>query len=421
MDKSTHRQSALDGMRGVAALSVFAVHIWIYQLPNSIALRRDSWETIALFEGRVAFVMFFVLSGFLLYRAFVRAALGRGDRVWMPGYLVRRAVRIVPAYSAAIAGSLILLSLAGDGTPGRRLVDTAELPLFLVFGQNYSPATLLKLNAATWTLAVEIAFYLVLPLIGFVALRLRSIRAQVVLLLGLVAAGLTWNLVDYLSGWGPVAAHSPPTFLPYFACGMLVALAVEHPKAIQRSRARGAALSSLQSVLLGLGAAALLVANGLWHGLDRSVHSFAMEVFADLGAAVAFGAVIASIVLGTGAGLRWLAWRPLAWIGTITYGVYLWHIPVIVFLRGNGLLPGGALSALVALPVAIAFGAASWYLLERPLMTRAAHLRRNANERQRSAERAATEARSARSRLRTRVRTGPLPASWSGRAAAERR
>jgi acetyltransferase len=394
-------------MRGVAALAVFAIHLWIYQLPNSMTLRRGSWATTVLFEGRVAFVMFFVLSGYLLYRAFARAGLGRSDPVWTAGYLVRRAARIVPAYYAALVGSVILLTLAGGGTSGRRMVSASDLPLFFGFGQNYSPETLLKLNAATWTLAVEAAFYLMLPVIGLVALRLRSPRRQAVLLGGLVLAGLGWNLVDFLLGWGPVAGHSPPAFLSYFACGMLVALAVES------SRTRNFALSGTQSVLLVAGAVALLVANGLWHGLDRSVNGFAMEVFADLGAAIAFGGIIASLVLGTGAGLRWLAWRPLAWIGTITYGIYLWHIPVIVWANGNGLLPGGALSALVALPIAIALGAASWYLLEQPFMNRATRFSRT--------PRAPSEARSARSRWRIRARTALRPASWSARAAAERR
>jgi peptidoglycan/LPS O-acetylase OafA/YrhL len=396
-------------MRGVAALAVFGIHLWIYQLPNSMTLRRDSWATTALFEGRIAFVMFFVLSGYLLYRAFARAALGRGERIWTRGYLIRRAARIVPAYYAALLGSIALLTLAGDGTPGRRLVSTGDLPLFFLFGQNYSPETLLRLNAATWTLAVEVAFYLMLPVIGMLALRLRTPRRQAALLLGLVIAGLGWNLADYLFGGGAVAGHSPLAFLSYFACGMLVALAVES------RRTRAGELSGPHSALLVIGAAALLVGNGLWHGLDRSPHGFAMEVFADLGAAIAFGAIIASIVLGTGVGLRWLAWRPLAWLGTITYGLYLWHIPVIVWARGNGLLPGGALSALVALPIAIALGAASWYLLEQPFMNRAARLRRTEDAPR------ATEARSERSRSRSRGRTGPRPASWSAHAAAERR
>jgi peptidoglycan/LPS O-acetylase OafA/YrhL len=393
-------------MRGVAALAVFAIHLWIYQLSNSMVLRRDSWATVALFEGRVAFVMFFVLSGYLLYRGFARAALGRSEPVWTLGYFLRRAARILPAYYVALAGSLVLLALAGDGTPGRRMVDGSDVPLFLFFGQNYSAETLLKLNAATWTLAVEVAFYLMLPLIGLLALRLSTAKRQAALLVSLVVVGLGWNLVHHFADWGAVAGHSAPAFLPYFACGMLVALAVES------SRAHGRVLSHRQSLALTLGAVVLLVANGLWHGTLGDVQSLPMELFADLAAAVAFAAIISSLVLGTGVGLRWLAWRPLAWIGTITYGLYLWHIPVIVWARGNGLLPGGALSALVALPIAIALGAASWYLVEQPLMNRAARLSRT---------RPASEARSERSRSRTPARTARRPASWSGRAAAGRR
>jgi peptidoglycan/LPS O-acetylase OafA/YrhL len=408
MDKGLHRQSALDGLRGLAALSVFAVHIWIYQLPNTMTLRRD-WGTALLFETRVAFVMFFVLSGYLLYRAFARAALGQSDPVSSTGYLLRRAARIVPAYYVALAGSLLLVSTAGD-VPGKRLVDGAKLPLFFLFAQNYSPDTLLKLNAATWTLVVEAAFYLMLPVIGFAAMRLGrgNVKRQALLLGGLVVAGLGWNLADYLAGWGPVAGHAPPSFLPYFACGMLVALAVEWRKASGAPR-----LSGRASTQLALGAAALLVANGLWHALDRSPGEFTMEVFADIGAAIAFAGIIAAIVLGTGAGLRWLAWKPLAWIGQITYGLYLWHIPLIVWARGHGLLPGGALSAVVMLPAVIAVGAASWYLLEQPFMRLASHIARSRKR--------PSEARSARSRSQTQARTARRPASWSARAAAERR
>ena len=105
-----------------------------------------------------------------------------------------------------------------------------------------------------------------------------------------------------------------------------------------------------------------------------------MEVFADSAAAVAFAAVIASLVLGTGTGVRWMGWRPLAWMGEITYGFYLWHIPLLVFARGTGVLPEGIVLGLVVLPVAIAFGAASWYFVERPIMRRAARLPRSGAE-----------------------------------------
>ena len=115
------RQSGLDGLRGLAALLVFSVHMWIYQLPNTVALRRDSFGELVLFEARVAFVMFFVLSGYLLYRPFARAALGQGRPVSVRAYLLRRAARIMPAYYVALAGTLALVAAAGD-VPGRRTV-----------------------------------------------------------------------------------------------------------------------------------------------------------------------------------------------------------------------------------------------------------------------------------------------------------
>ena len=415
------RYAALDGLRGISALTVFAIHIWIYQLPNTVQLERDSWAKLLLFEGRVAFVMFFVLSGYLLYRAFARAALGRGEPVAVLSYLGRRAARIVPAYYVAILGTLVLLAAAGD-VPGRRLVDAADLPVFFLFAQNYSPDTLLKLNAATWTLTVEVVFYLLLPLIGLAALRLgRSARRQALLLAALAAAGLAWNYVDYLAGWGPVASHAAIAFLPYFACGMLVALLVEARRAKERPP-----LGTVASGGLVASAAAVLVLNGLWHATGDHA-SLAMEVLADFAAAVAFAAVIASLVLGTGTGVRWMGARPLAWMGEITYGFYLWHIPLLVFARGTGALPEGIVLGLVVLPVAIMFGAASWYFVERPIMRRAARLPRSGPEASGIAGPAASEpgpasaARSGQSRSRTPAHSGSRPASSSGRAVAQQR
>ena len=415
---SQRRYAALDGLRGIASLIVFGVHVWIYQLPNTVELRRDSWEKMVLFEGRVAFVMFFVLSGFLLYRAFVRAGLGRSAPVAVGSYLVRRAARIAPAYYLALAGTLALLAAAGD-VPGRRLVEAGDLPLFLVFGQNYSPDTLLKLNAATWTLTVEVFFYLLLPVIGLAALRLgRRPRRQALLLGGLVLAGLAWNYVDFRAGWGPVASHTAISFLPYFACGMLVALLVEAHRAAGRPPFGQAASAALVGA-----AAVLLVANGLWHTTGDHT-SVQMEVFADSAAAVAFAAVIASLVLGTGLGVRWLGAPPLAWMGEIAYGFYLWHIPLLVLARGTGIFPPGIVLGLAVLPVAIALGAASWYLVERPLMGRAARLPRSGADAAGVAgpavDEPATAARSGRSRSRIPARSGSLPASSSGRAVAQR-
>jgi peptidoglycan/LPS O-acetylase OafA/YrhL len=371
------RLSGLDGLRGLAALLVFGVHMWIYQLPNTVELRRDSLGELMLFETRVSFVMFFVLSGYLLYRPFARAALGQSVPVSVRAYFLRRAARIMPAYYLALAGTLALVAAAGE-VPGRRTVENGELPLFLGFAQNYSPDTLLKVNAATWTLCIEVVFYLLLPLIGLLVLHrcAGSARRQVVVLGVLVAAGIGWNIADYFGGWGPVASHSPPSFLPYFACGMLVALAVEWRRASMVGQ-----MDTRATVLLVSFAALALLANGYWHAADRTPNGFLMEAFADLAAAVAFAMIVAALVIGTGAGVSWLGRKPLAWFGQISYGFYLWHIPLIVWARGHGLLDGGApLDFAAVLPVAVALGALSWYVIELPLMRRAARFSRKREE-----------------------------------------
>src|ERR671934_1173962 len=130
------RAAGLDGLRGLAALSVVCFHVWLYRFPDPTRVRRSGVFDYALSDFRLGLILFFVLSGYLLYRGFARAALRRDGFVDVRLYLRRRVARVVPAYYLAMLGTLVLLWGAQD-TPGVRVpAHSSELVLFAFFAQN---------------------------------------------------------------------------------------------------------------------------------------------------------------------------------------------------------------------------------------------------------------------------------------------
>jgi peptidoglycan/LPS O-acetylase OafA/YrhL len=310
------------------------------------------------FALHLGLVCFFVLSGFLLYRAFARAALG-GPRAQVGTYAIRRVARIVPAYYAAIAGVLALYAISGFDhiTPA-----AGQLPLFLAFGQNYSMDSIMQLIPVAWTLCVEAAFYVVLPLIGLLALRIGARpRTQAAMLVSIVLLATAWNRLVIDQGWNAVAQKALPSFLGVFACGMLAALWIEH-----RRTGDAPHLSSRATALVALAGAVFVIGHASWMETTFSLDGWRPAV-RDLPAAAGFALVIAAVAAGRGPVLRGLAWRPLAGAGVVSYGLYLWHLPVLLAVREAGLLPEPFVPRL-AVVLTLSFLAAwlSWRLVERP-------------------------------------------------------
>lgn len=367
---SRNHNSALDGLRGLAALSVVVFHAWLYGFTVP-PVDRSSFEGKLLFETRIGLVCFFVLSGFLLYRAFARAALTGSEPVPLGRYCLRRLARIVPAYYVSLLGSVVLLWGAGS-VPGVSLPSAGRLPLFALFAQNYSLETAKKLNPVTWTLCVEATFYLALPLLGLIALRLGRRRAahQALVLGSLVVLTVVWNALAHARGWNAIASISLPAYAGHFALGMLVALWVERRR-LERPPA-AARLGGRATAALTLAGVALVVANGCWHATSSGrAHNVALAVLADLPAALGFALVVAAAAGGGGSAVRWLRARPLAGAGVISYGIYLWHIPLLLAARRFGALPDALLPrlALVA-ALAAAVASVSWRYVERPILER---------------------------------------------------
>jgi peptidoglycan/LPS O-acetylase OafA/YrhL len=361
--QSTTRSAALDGVRALAALSVLSFHAWLYRVGDAPGPRTALIDKV-LFEASLGLICFFVLSGFLLYRPFARAALAGQRPVNVGRYALHRIARIVPAYYASVLGCLVLYSVVGYS----EIIPSADrLPLFAVLGQNYSMDTVMKINPVTWTLGVEAAFYLFLPVAGLIAFSLgpRRVWHQAAIVIGLIGLTVAWNALMHEHGWGALPSKALPTFIGYFAVGMLAALWVEcRPRKSDRAMSLGS-VPTAAIMALGL---SCVVASAYWHETAGSFTT-AWMLFQNLPAAVGLSLVIVAAATGTGPAMSWLATRPLAAVGLISYGVYLWHLPLILVIRQIGLLPATFAPRLVmVLALAIGAGTLSWILIERPIM-----------------------------------------------------
>jgi peptidoglycan/LPS O-acetylase OafA/YrhL len=340
------RNHALDGLRGLAALGVLTLHVWMFTVQRA----HDPRELVSTLMGelRLGVVLFFVLSGFLLAGPWVAAALDERRTPRLGRFAVRRAARIVPAYWVAMLGSFWLL--AGSGHHYE--VGLGQLPLFAGFGQNYVAATAGKLDPPMWSLVVEVSFYAVLPIAGWLLVRAARRGRMVLACAGLAGLGLAWSAAGVALAWPDTAMATLPTFLPIFACGMAAA-ALLH---------RRAPSLVLWWALIAAGAG-LVGANALWHHQGTGITG---HVVRDLPAAVGFAAIVAAVAARPPAAL---SSAPLRGLGTISYGLYLWHLPVLLWLQFTGLVGSGFVLPWVevaALSVAVAI--ASWVLVERPVI-----------------------------------------------------
>jgi peptidoglycan/LPS O-acetylase OafA/YrhL len=345
VDRTPARRPALDGLRALAALGVVVHHSWQYS-GRSPAVLGIWWQGLAL-----GVALFFCLSGFLVYAPWARAALHPEARVPRPGrFYALRAARILPLYWLTIAAAVAVL----HGTGHWRLVEDWRLLGFGVLAQNYVPSMAGKLNPPTWTLVVEVSFYALVPLIGWLALRVARGRrharlGQLAVLLALTAGSVAWAAATTAP---PVVRTTLLDVIGLFCVGMAARVLVEGRRVPR----------SLGHALL-IGGAALV-----WLHATGRLGAPLGGALRDLPAGVGFAAICVACAQPDAP--RLLAWRPLAWLGTLSYGIYLWHYVVLLALQSHGLIPAddvGATIALVGLP-AIALAALTWYGLEQPVL-----------------------------------------------------
>jgi peptidoglycan/LPS O-acetylase OafA/YrhL len=389
----------LDGLRAAAAAAVLLTHVGSltgYSLTGTPV----SW---VLSRGDVGVPIFFTLSGLLLYRKWAAAALtgDRADRVAV--YLRRRALRILPAYWAVVLIALPVLNPAS----AQRVWSWLQYLLLL---QNYDvhpwwTGTGATGLAQTWSLVVEVSFYLVLPLLaaaltwfacrsgrhhngeGGVSRRARRLLAGIAVL---AASSAGWQVLAYYPRPNLWFGGTLPPLMIWFCTGMAIAVALAWAAA--EAGPGGPASRAGRSVAASAGMCGLIAAcafaiactpltgpeffgvPGLW------ATEFKTALYTLIAGAIVAPVAFQPLLADRGAGMfsaRLLGSPPARFLGKISYGIFLWqflaayaffgllHLKT-VFAGGSYTPPEVAAVGLAMALFTVAAATVSYYVIERP-------------------------------------------------------
>lgn len=367
-----HRRFPLfDSLRAIAALCVLTTHL---SFVTGASYHSAAGPLLA--QLTVGVPIFFLISGFLLYRPFFAARHHGRQRPRVLDFARRRVLRILPAY-------WIALTLVALG-PGLSGVLTGDWWAYYGFAQVYRQATVLGGMTQVWSLCVEVTFYAALPFYALALERLSrgrdregTLRVEVAGLALLFLAGTGFRLYAHEAGHGLWLLTLPGSF-DWFALGM--GLAVASVALRDRARApRAVAFVERRPGACWLAAIAVFVLLSTQLDLPRGLEAdyTALQRFLQH---LLFGVVALLLLLpavfGDGAGglpRRILALPALAWLGAISYGVFLYNPSVVEWLQGHGVdgwAPAGKFAwlGLATLAVTVLCAAVSYYVVERPIL-----------------------------------------------------
>jgi peptidoglycan/LPS O-acetylase OafA/YrhL len=352
------RLPLVDGVRAIAATTVLFLHVG----GSTHAAREAGWGDLIGGLG-IGVPIFFVISGFLLYRPFVAADVLGAPAIRAGAFLWRRALRIIPLYWVALTVIFLLTHNSTDRPGG--FFSGEPWWIFYGFGQVYDgDATGGGLTQA-WTLCIEVTFYLALPLYAFGVARIRRAASTLSAEFGVLALIAVASLAFREAVKGTTALYTLPSFFYLFVCGMLLAiLSVEAERTPETSRR-----------LIGVTRYAWPVALVLFCIQNWVIRDLDVSLATDVTDAVIATLVMTPAVFGDAATRvrRFLGHPAVMWVGLVSYGLYLWHPQVVSAAYSAGI--GDHFTGLGYFPFAIlmflctaALAGCTYYAIERPVL-----------------------------------------------------
>ena len=371
------RFPSFDGLRAIAAVSIVALHA-------SVASGFTGRSSFGPYSARleIGVAVFFLISGFLLYRPFAASHIAGSASPRTGSFWLRRFLRIVPAYWLAYLFTIYVLQV------GPHLPNFRTLLVDLGFLQIYSPTYILTGVGQAWSLCTAVTFYLFLPIFAAVVARGRRrpgpsrLRRELVGVATLFVVGIAFRFWVLQSSSGDHAVMTTwlPACLDLFALGMFLAV-VSSWLAHRRSTPRWLWHRAMPWASWGMAVLVFWAVSNIGlstQPLDRPspLRSIEEELLYGL---FAFFLLLPAVFGPERSGLvrRALQWKPVAAIGVVSYGIYLWHQAwIALFLRWGARLVHHPLLFKVPLPVmfgvvlgaAVASAALSYFLVERPVL-----------------------------------------------------
>lgn len=318
------RVASLTGVRAVAALLVVGTHAAY----TTGKYTHGYWGLVGS-RMEIGVPIFFVLSGYLLFRPWVKSAATGGPPPSLSRYAWHRVRRIMPAYVITVLFAYVLYHFREAGpNPGHSWLGLARnLTLTQIYCNGYLGKYLHQGLTQMWSLAVEASFYVILPLLAYLLLVLicrRQWQPKLVLgaLAGLALVSPAWLVLVHTDHWFPDGARLwLPTYLAWFLAGMMLTV-------LQEMGARAYGFVAIPLAVVSY----FIVSTPIAGAPTTSPATLSEALFKTCFYAVIAALAVAPLALGDhGWYSRLLASRPMVWLGEISYEIFLIHLITMEF------------------------------------------------------------------------------------------